>query len=71
MGSEPKTKGELSFVIRIYLPFTGIYECAKLRIYLKIYTFVRSLKYSDMAEEIISKGENKKEKYVHRYDGDE
>ena len=45
MGSEPKTKGELSFVIRIYLPFTGIYECAKLRIYLKIYTFVRSLKY--------------------------
>lgn len=63
MGSVPKTKGELSFVIRIYLPFTGIYECAKLRIYLKIYTFVRSLKYSDMAEEIISKGENKKEKY--------
>ena len=63
IGSVPKTKGELSFVILINLPFTGIYEFAKLRIYPKIYTFASSLKYSEMAEEIISKGENKKEKY--------
>ena len=63
IGSVPKTKGELSFVILINLPFTGIYEFTKLRIYPKIYTFASSLKYSEMAEEIISKGENKKEKY--------